>query len=691
MTRKLLAAGIALASTTVSFPILAQNGAQAIEEIQVISTSRRSEGLGEVNAAVSVIGQEELQLIRHSHYQEALNRLPGVSVNRNNGQESLAAIRSPALTGAGACGAFLVAENGIPVRSHGFCNVNEMFDTHSENAARIEVVRGPASAFWGSNAMHGMINVVLPEPGDAGSVTLESGPRGSYRVQGALGNDYGDFAQMLLVNGANEEGYQDQSGVDQQKVSWLYSYDGDGVNLNGGFTMINLNQETGGYVEGPEAYKDPVLRKTNANPEAYRDSQNFRAWTSINWDGDDWDMVLTPYYRNVDMNFIQHFLPGAPIEDTQQSSFGAQFAAYTDLANGATLALGADIEIGDGSLLQYQPNPTVGSAFLQNTIPQGKHYDYDVDMQQTAVFASYEQPLGGAWKLSLGLRIENVDYDYDNKMIDGRTKENGTPCGFGGCRYNRPADRSDDFTDFSPKFGLSYALDDNNSLQFRVQRGVRAPQATELYRLQNAQTVADLDSVELDSVEIEFVGAGANWNYSATLYTMKKDNEIITDSARVNLNGAATDHDGLELGLGYDFSESISLSGSWTFAKHTYANNLESGGVDIVGNEVDTAPDMFGNVRLDWQINPRLKTELEWVHMGEYYTNPENTALYDGHDLFNLYARYQLDDNVTVSLNVKNLLDKLYAERADWTSFNGDRYFVGEEARVYAALTWNFR
>ncbi len=689
MTRKLLAAGIALASTTVSFPVLAQSGAQAIEEIQVISTSRRSEGLADVNAAVSVIGQDELQLIRHSHYQEALNRLPGVSVNRNNGQESLAAIRSPALTGAGACGAFVVAENGIPVRSHGFCNVNEMFDTHSENAQRIEVVRGPASAFWGSNAMHGLINVVLPEPGDAGSITLESGPRGSYRAQGALGGSSGDFSQLLLLNGVNQEGYQADSGYDQQKGSWLYSYDGDNVSLDGGATFINLNQETAGYVVGTDSYKDSVLRKTNPNPEAFRDSQNFRAWTSIGWGNDEWDMVLTPYYRDVEMNFIQHFLPGNPIETTDQTSFGAQFAAYTDLANEATLAIGADIEIGDGSLAQFQPNPTQGSAFLRNTIPQGQHYDYDIEMQQLAAFVNYEQPLGDSWELSLGLRIENVDYEYDNKMIDGRTKDDGTPCGFGGCRYSRPADRGDDFTEVSPKLGLSYALDDNNNLQLRAQRGFRAPQATELYRLQNAQTVADLDSVELDSVELEFSGVGGNWNYSATLFTMKKDNEIITNSSRENLNGAATDHDGLELGLGYDFNENVSFQGAWTFAKHTYANSPSS--TDITGNDVDTAPDSFGNMRVLWQITPSLLTELEWVHMGEYFTNPENSSLYEGHDLFNLRAQYQLDDNVTISLNAKNLLDKAYAERADWTTFTGDRYFIGEEARIFAAVTWNFR
>ena len=331
MIRKLLVTSIAAATALAAVPTLAQNGQQAIEEIQVTSTLRKSAGLADVNAAVSVIGEQELDLIKLTHLQEALNRLPGVSIHRNNGQESLLAIRSPVLTGAGACGSFLVAENGIPVRSSGFCNVNEMFDTHSENASSVEVVRGPGSAFWGSNAVHGLINVVLPKAGDAGEIRLEQGPRGSQRLRGSFGHDYGNFKQLLLVNGTSEEGYRDDSGVDQQKVSWLYNYTmQNGANLDGGFTMINLNQETAGYINGTDAFEGSV-RDTNPNPEAFRDSVNGRAWTTITQQVADWEIVMTPYLREVNMTFMQHFLPGQPIEDTEHRSIGFQFAAYKAL------------------------------------------------------------------------------------------------------------------------------------------------------------------------------------------------------------------------------------------------------------------------------------------------------------------------------------------------------------------------
>ena len=692
MIRSLLTIGIAVGTALTGLPTNAQSiaGSEVINEIEVISRTRNLEGLADINAAVSVLGARELNMIALTHYQEALDRLPGVNIHRNNGQESLASIRSPVFTGAGACGAFLVAENGIPLRSSGFCNVNEMFDAHSENATQIEVVRGPGSAFWGSNAVHGLINVVLPEPGDAGQLRLEAGPRGSVRIRGAIGRDHGNFKQTLLINAQDEEGYRADSGVDQQKMSWLYSYTtANDTELDGGFTINNLNQETAGFVVGADAYRDTGLRKTNPNPEAYRDSASGRAWTRFTRQVDNGELVFTPYWRRVDMSFIQHFLPGQPIEDFQHSSLGLQAAGYRDLNAGGQLALGFDIEDTRAALKQFQPNPTQGSFFLRNSIPRGRHYDFEVDARLLAAFVNFESSYLG-WQLSLGLRLENMQYDYRNLMIVGRTDERGMPCRFG-CRYNRPADRNDEFTNLSPKLGLSYALNDNHTLQLRVQRGFRAPQATELYRLQNAQSVADLESVELDSFELAVNGSGAGWDYSASLYHMDKENGIFQNSARENVNDSSTRHRGFELEIGRELTSTLSLRAVGNYAKHTYENSRFSGGIDIEGNDVDTAPNRFGTLRLTWRATTALVSELEWVHMGDYFTNPENTARYEGHDLLNLRTQYSVNDDLLLSLNIMNLTDELYAERADWTTFSGDRYFPGEELRAYLAVNWNFR
>ena len=43
---------------------------------------------------------------------------------------------------------------------------------------------------------------------------------------------------------------------------------------------------------------------------------------------------------------------------------------------------------------------------------------------------------------------------YDNKILAGNTKDDGTPCGFGGCYYSRPEDRDDNFDEISFRLGL---------------------------------------------------------------------------------------------------------------------------------------------------------------------------------------------------------------------------------------------
>ncbi len=658
----------------------------------VTSSTRRPESLANVNASVGVLSQQELTLVSHQHIQEVANRLAGVNINRNNGQESLTAIRSPVLTGSGACGAFLLAEQGIPLRAAGFCNVNELFDANTENASRIEVIRGPATAFYGSNAVHGMINVVLPDPSAGGDLTLEAGPRGTTRINGTIGMDYGNFKHMFLANGASENGYRDNSGYDQQKLSWRYQYQTDGgALLDGGFTLTNLNQETAGYVEGTDSYKDDDLRDGNPNPEAYRDNQSLRAWTRISKTLDNgWELVATPYYRNTDLVFIQHFLPGTPTEDNKHSSIGLQFASYKDLSTNTMLSFGVDTEVTQGTLSQQQPGPTVGSAFLVGTIPAGKHYDYEVDATQIAPFAHLQHYWETGFDISLGLRYERMEYDYNNLMIDGRTRDNGVPCGFGGCRYNRPADRSDSFGNWAPKLAVRYQIDEIHNAQLRLNKGYRAPQATELYRLQNDQSVADLDPVEIDSAEIGLDGAAAAWQYSVTAYYMDKDNEIITDSNRLNLNNSHTKHRGVELSGALDLSDQWRVSGAYNFARHTYENDEISGGVNINGNDVDTAPRKFGSFQLRWQPMATLFTELEWVSSGKYYTNPENLNEYDGHDILNLRTRWQATSAITLALNILNLTDEKYAERADF-SFGNDRYFPGEPVRAFFSVNWKFQ
>ena len=112
--------------------------------------------------------------------------------------------------------------------------------------------------------------------------------------------------------------------------------------------------------------------------------------------------------------------------------------------------------------------------------------------------------------------------------------------------------------------------------------------------------------------------------------------------------------------------------------------------MNINGNDVDTAPRKFGSFQLRWQPMASLFTELEWVSSGKYYTNPENLNEYAGHDILNLRTRWQATSDITLALNILNLTDEKYAERADF-SFGNDRYFPGEPVRAFFSVNWKFQ
>lgn len=671
MSKKL----VPLLAFGISLPL----SANQLEEV-VVTASRSEQNIVDVAAAISTI--QDIDAIGATHINEAMQRTPGVWVSRGNGQESLIAVRSPVLTGAGGCGAFLTAEDGIPLRASGFCNVNELFDANSEQASRIEVLKGPGSVWYGSNAMHGMINIITPGIGASNSLSLEGGPHDYYRAKlNASGQNW-----YVGTNLTSDGGYKHDSGFDQQKLNVKLSGTLGNFDSLASFSVTNLNQETAGFVSGPEIYEDRSAGRQNPNPEAYRDSQTMRGYLKLSQTLDSGaELTLTPYFRATDMEFIQHFLPGQAIEENAHQSIGLQSAWQT-----GNLTIGFDAELTDAELEEFQPGATVsGSAFLVATIPAGQHYDYEVDATSLALFAHYQWELSERTELHLGARAENVEYDYDNKMIDGRTRDDGTACGFGGCRFSRPADRDDSFTNVSPKLSLLHNFSDQHQTYFRLSRGYRAPQATELYRLQGGQVVSNIDSEELDSIELGFRGQAGHLSYNAALFSMRKDNFIFRDSNRNTVDNGETSHRGLELQLAYRWNEKWSADLVANFARHEYENNPDLAAAPISGNDIDTAPRQSGSVRIHWQPNDQIDTELEWVYLGDYYTDPLNTAEYDGHNLVNLRVNYAYSDTTDMYARVTNLANEEYAERADF-AFGSDRYFVGEPASIYLGFKTKF-
>lgn len=670
--------------------------AAELEIENVVVAASRSDQVGAGRTASSFkIDEKLITRTAAVHANEIIQRVPGAWLSRGNGQESLTAIRSPVLTGAGSCGAFLVAEDGVATRATGFCNVNQLFDINTEQAGAIEVLRGSGNDLHGANALHGVINVLSRAPSAEAEQTLglEVGANDYHRGSYTASNTIGEHAYRISVNGASDGGQKDNTGFDQQKLSFRHDYNGSSLSIKNLLSLTNLNQETAGFVEGFEAYRNPANLSLNPQPEAFRDTQSLRFQSSIHKQlSDDSELLLTPYIRSANMTFLMHFLPGTPLESNRQKSAGIQSTYTRHFNNGHRLSAGVDAELAKGELQQTQE-------FGFSSFPAGRQFDYEVDAQSIAGFINSAYQLRETTTLSSSLRWEHLAYDYDNFLADGNLAEDGSQCingftGAVGCRYSRPADRRDSFTNTSVDIGLVHHLSDTSSFEARVARGYRPPQTSELYRLQEGQSVSDVNSEQLDSIEFGFQVQQQQWAYSLSVYGINKDNVIIIDAQRRYINSGKTVHYGLEYALNVQLSQQWQLNVAGQYARHKYRDNISAPGVgDILskGNDIDTAPKTLGSAQLAWTPNSDNRLELEWVHIGKYFTNIANTRSYEGHDLVNVVAHHSINDQLRLGLRIKNVLDTRYAERADVTfGDNDDRYFIGEPRSVFADLRWSF-
>ena len=178
-----------------------------------VTATRRPVALLDYPGSVSRLATDAVGADRRDAPSELLNRAAGTMIQRGSGQESLTALRSPVLTGAGACGAVLVLEDGIPIRPVGTCNVNELFEVNVEQAAAVEILRGPGSALYGSSAVHGIINVIPPRPEDL--PRSASGSKAAVCLAGAFaarGIVEGGSGFGIAMHATDDGGWRDASG-----------------------------------------------------------------------------------------------------------------------------------------------------------------------------------------------------------------------------------------------------------------------------------------------------------------------------------------------------------------------------------------------------------------------------------------------------------------------------------------------
>lgn len=661
--------------------------AAELEEIIVVTGRATGQSLQDIPGSVGVVSDRDLALIQHTHINESADRVPGVWVSRGNGQEHLTAIRSPVVTGPGSCGVFLVLEDGIPTRPSGFCNVNQLFEINTEQADALEIFRGPNSAVYGNNAVHGVMNVLTRPIGtnEQASLMMDVGPD-DYRRAFVSYTD-GD-AIRVDFHGDHDGGFIDDAGYDQQKVT-IKTRSRQGSFTNQSLLEAsNLNQETAGYIEGLDAYKVDHLKNNNGNPEAFRDAKSMHGYSRFTFrEGEVDEFSLAPYANTSRMEFLQHFIRGAPLEINGHESAGlmGRFNGLLSPSHVESLSnvTGFTVEAGRAFVDQFQEQPLQPPSA---NFPQGQHYDFDVMMYTAALFSEYEYAITSLDRAIVGFRYDHQFYDYESKIPAGN---------FG--IYTRPASTDDEFGNWGVNIGLIHDWSSANHVYINAATGFRTPQVAELYRLEGGQPVDGVDSEKVDSIEIGSRGSiellKGVLEYELAIFNMKKDNVIFKTASRQYIGTGETSHQGVEVQLHYQTASDYFIRLETTYAEHRYedidAQLQGSPAVDLEGLIIDTAPRYFGAIQAgrDWG---NYLVEFEVREMGSYFLDPEHDWKYDGHHLANVRALWRMDDEWKFSMRLMNVFDTDYAERADVTVANVPRYFVGQPRSLYVSVEKTF-
>ncbi|MEC7289804.1 MAG: TonB-dependent receptor, partial [Pseudomonadota bacterium] len=198
---------LAAVSLSLTLPVVAQSDSDADTTLEtiIVEGSRLNQAATEVGSSVTIITADDIDQLGFDFVLDAVASAPGVTINQNGPFGGSATVR---IRGA-QTGQTLVLVDGVPVNDPSTTSgIADFARLDTENIARIEVLKGPQSTLWGTDAIGGVISITTKDP-DAGLGGTAFGEYGSYntfRGGASLENagDLGDF--RLAITGTSSDG-----------------------------------------------------------------------------------------------------------------------------------------------------------------------------------------------------------------------------------------------------------------------------------------------------------------------------------------------------------------------------------------------------------------------------------------------------------------------------------------------------
>lgn len=455
-------------------------------------------------------------------------------------------------------------------------------------AERVEVVRGPASVLYGSNAMGGVINIITKQRDTNGSYHTGQISYGSYN---SLNSEVASGIRINKFNANGSLAYRHSDGhrenMDFKQFSGYAKAGYDFTSNWNGFIDLNLSKTLS---------SNPG---TVANPIFDNDADIIRSEVSASLENEyvNTSGALKLFYNlgvhNINDGYSAGEQPKPFRFNSNDHMYGLSvFQSYNFFEGNRTTA-GVDLQrFGGKALNKFIGEPAKDSIQVDTYINNAAAY---LNMQQAI--------LEGRLTMNAGVRI-------DFHELNG--------------------------SEWIPQLGLSYTPTTHTSLKAIVSRGFRNPTIRELYMFPPRNP--DLEAERLMNYEISLLQSfpDANVDIGLNLFYINGDNMIqvnFVENRPLNVNSGEIENKGFELTFNYQTTKNLSFATNYSLlnmtykivgapehklymsANYTYNRWNISSGIQYLGNLYTTIVPQPVKENV-WLMNARVNyAALEWLNI----------------------------------------------------------------------------
>lgn len=624
---------------------------ETLPDLVVTTPGRVAQPLQQTGSAVTVVPREELVTTNPASAVDALRSVPGLDVTETGGPGATTSVR---IRGANA-GQTLVMIDGIRINDPSGASGEFDFSLLPPSLIeRIEVLRGPQSALYGSDAIGGVVNVITKTGSGPprAEIHAETGRYGTVATNGALSGSNGPWSYAFSGTAQRSDGFS-RYGYRIPAIEARFPHlENDGFLRFGGYGRVGYDAGNGVRFE-IGALSTWTRADYDAATGAFPDTPSLaervfqQAWerSSI----DTFDGVLThtitafvnrTYRWFNDVSYRTNMLPRnttSTISEFIGDRVGAEYQGNLRLGAFGSLVFGGRYENEAASTFSERLLPT----------PLARSRTLSARQDTRSIFALYQLPIGERLIVSLGGRVDDI-LEVDRFATWRATAvylipETGTKLrGSAGTGGKAPTL----FQHFDPSFG-------NPSLTSEESVGVDAGFDQTFFNGRAAMSVTVFKNEFTNLIEF-----GTNPNCTA-LQTFGCYSNVARAQSR-----------GIEVGVDAELWPSLAR----LKVAYTYLDATD----ERTGKRLSRRPEHAGRIALALTPTARWLIEPRVFFFSERFSGSNETNRLEPYARLDIYTEYRIDPNWKVFARLENATDTRYQEvfnfgttgRAVYAGFN---------------------